>query len=180
MPGRMVRRIGSLLVVAAALALWWHFERQQREADTIRAADGAAVRVMDGDSLRMGETEIRIAGIDAPELRQNCTGADGRPWPCGEAARAALERLVRTPGLVCERHATDRYGRSLAHCRTEAGDIGAAMAAEGLALGARDPRFAEPTREMEAARAARRGVWQGAHQHPAEWRAANPRGGNGD
>ena len=175
----LARRIGALLVVAAALALWWHFERGQREADTIRAADGAIVRVMDGDSLRVGETEIRIAGIDAPELRQSCTDAAGRPWACGEAARSALERLVRAPGLVCERHAVDRYGRSLAHCRTEAGDIGAAMAAEGLALGAGDPRFAEPTAEMAAARQARRGIWQGAHQHPAEWREAHPRGGQG-
>ena len=43
------------------------------------------------------------------------------------------------------------------------------------ALGARDPRFDEYPAARAEAQAARRGVWQGAHQHPADWRAANPR-----
>lgn len=173
----MMRRIGSLLLLAGALALWWHFERTGEAARTIRAADGVEVHVIDGDSLRIGAAEIRIAGIDAPEYRQSCTDAAGRDWACGQAARAALERLVRAGSLACEGRARDRYGRTLADCRTGEGDLATAMAAAGLALDARDPRFDRYGTVIAAARRARRGVWQGAHQHPADWRAAHPRGG---
>ncbi|MDQ8756077.1 thermonuclease family protein [Sphingosinicella sp. LHD-64] len=170
----MLRRIGYLLLLALTLAAWWWFERRDAELRTIRAADGAEIQVIDGDSLKLGADKIRIAGIDAPEYRQTCTDADGRAWPCGEAARGALERLVRGGGLVCMERATDRYGRKLADCRTGAGDVGAAMVRAGFALGARDPRFEEHEAELADARQARRGVWRGTHQHPADWRAAHP------
>lgn len=170
----MLRRIGYLLLLVLTLAAWWWIERRDTERRTIRAADGAEIHVIDGDSLRLGADEIRIAGIDAPEYRQACTDADRQAWPCGEAARQELERLVRVGGLVCVARATDRYGRKLADCRTAAGDVGAAMVRAGFALGARDPRFEEHEAELAEARQARRGVWRGTHQHPADWRAAHP------
>jgi endonuclease YncB( thermonuclease family) len=41
--------------------------------------------VIDGDSLRKGQTEIRLVGIDAPEYRQSCsalpTTAARKPQP---------------------------------------------------------------------------------------------------
>ena len=48
-------------------------------------------KVSDGDSLRSGRLKIRLYGIDAPELKQNCANAAGRRWACCVAAR---ERLV--------------------------------------------------------------------------------------
>ena len=35
------------------------------------------VRVIDGDSLRRGDAEIRLSGIDAPEYRQSCKDEKG-------------------------------------------------------------------------------------------------------
>jgi len=37
-----------------------------------------SVHVIDGDSLRTGSEEIRLVGIDAPELRQTCRDGQGR------------------------------------------------------------------------------------------------------
>ncbi len=47
----------------------------------------------DGDSFFIGQQEVRMQGIDAPEGRQTCT-RDGRDWRCGEEARRTLERLL--------------------------------------------------------------------------------------
>lgn len=160
--------IALLLVLMAAVAIWFELRSDRR----IAAADGRQVTVIDGDSLR---EEIRLAGIDAPEYRQACLDEAGRSWPCGREARAALVRLAAAGGLECPTRAEDRFGRALATCRTDAGDVARAMVAAGYAEGAGDERFdGHPARVAEARRA-KRGIWRGPHQHPADWRRANPR-----
>ena len=52
-------------------------------------------RIIDGDTIWIGETKIRLYGIDAPEARQLCR-RDGQSWRCGEAATEALRRLIGT------------------------------------------------------------------------------------
>ena len=39
----------------------------------------------DGDSLMVGDTEVRLFGIDAPEWDQSCQ-KNGQDWSCGRAA----------------------------------------------------------------------------------------------
>lgn len=136
----------------------------------IYAADGSSVRVIDGDSLSIGDRDIRLAGYDAPEYRQMCSTADGWPWPCGQAARLRLKEIAREGRIACEVKGRDRYGRALAACSTEAGDIGAMMVRDGLGLQTRRPPSTRYAAEEAEARAAKRGVWQGEHQHPAEYR----------
>ena len=160
-----------LLALLAALALWLEHE----PAEEMRTAAGEPVHVIDGDSFRIGAREIRLAGIDAPEYRQNCSNAAGGSWPCGKEARGALEKLVEGGDLSCSKEEEDRYGRALAICRAGGLDVGREMARLGWALGARDERFEEPVREMAEAKAARRGIWRGPHEHPADWRKARPR-----
>ena len=36
-------------------------------------------RVVDGDTIHIGKTKIRLHGLDAPESKQTCT-ADGKEW----------------------------------------------------------------------------------------------------
>ncbi len=158
-----------LLALLAGLALWL----EHRPAQEIGAGAGGRVHVIDGDSLRIGGREIRLAGIDAPEYRQTCSDAAGNSWPCGKEARASLEALVRQSKLSCAARAEDRYGRALAECRAGGRDLARELARQGWALGARDPRFEEPAAEIAEAKAGRRGIWRGAHQHPAEWRKAD-------
>lgn len=43
--------------------------------------------VIDGDTLDLGTTRIRLFGIDAPESALTCTTAGGGEWACGRAAR---------------------------------------------------------------------------------------------
>lgn len=178
MSPRFKRQLGFGLLLLGLLALWAWLQWRDRAGPPLpepKAIETSAIRVGDGDTFRMGGRTIRLAGIDAPELRQTCSNAQGGEWPCGREAKDALARLIAANGLQCEERATDRYRRVLAVCRTEAGNVAEAMVRAGLALGARDPRFDEYSAALAEARNARRGLWQGQHQHPADWRTAHPR-----
>ncbi|MFN7308848.1 MAG: thermonuclease family protein, partial [Acetobacteraceae bacterium] len=37
-------------------------------------------RAIDGDTLQVGDTRLRLHGIDAPELRQTCEDSAGVAW----------------------------------------------------------------------------------------------------
>jgi endonuclease YncB( thermonuclease family) len=122
------------------------------------------VHVVDGDSLRLGGVDIRLAGIDAPELHQECVRS-GRAYPCGEVARSALRSLVAGEALRCRVTGRDRYGRSLARCDGRTADIGAAMVEQGWAVA-----YGEYEREEASARGRSAGLWSGSFERPAEWR----------
>lgn len=168
---RIFRRLGAILLLAL-LAIVARMLNDREGAREIVAANGADLHVIDGDSLRIGKDEIRIAGIDAPEYRQLCGDGAGGEWACGKAAREALVALVAAGDLRCTERARDRYGRALSDCTAGARDVAAAQARAGFAEGAGDSRFDSHEREIAEARAARRGIWRGPHAHPADWRRA--------
>ena len=96
-----------------------------------------AVRVVDGDSLHVGATEVRLFGVDAFEGRQLCV-RDGDPWRCGEAAANELRTLTTGRAITCDKRDTDSYGRTVAVCSNGTVDVGAELARAGLALAYRE------------------------------------------
>ncbi len=124
---------------------------------------------IDGDSLRKGEQEYRLHGIDAPELNQSCTGAAGGSYPCGRDARDHLRGLVRSQTLNCTIREEDRYGRLVADCRAGTTDINREMVRSGWAIAYRRHGTSYGDAEAEA-RKARRGIWQGRFETPERWR----------
>jgi endonuclease YncB( thermonuclease family) len=68
-------------------------------------------------------------GIDAAEKHQAC--ADG--WPAGVEASRVLRELMRGRTVTCEPRTKDRYGRTVALCRADGEDLGAAMVGAGMA-----------------------------------------------
>ena len=73
-------------------------------------------RVVDGDTIHIGETKIRLHGIDAPETRQECTGQDSESYHCGKTATDALRTLFDSQPVRCEGATYDRYKRLIAVC----------------------------------------------------------------
>jgi endonuclease YncB( thermonuclease family) len=152
----------GLVSVTVAAALWRH------AAPAAPVITGHAV-VVDGDSLRIRDDAIRLAGIDAPELGQSCTGPDNVEWACGlEAKRRLAERIGDRP-VSCRQIKIDPYDRIVAICTTANGDdLSAAMTRSGYALpDGGDPRYRA---EETFARSAGAGMWSGSFQIPWEWR----------
>lgn len=138
------------------------------------APETGSFTAIDGDSLRKGEKEYRLHGIDAPELRQSCSGPDGVDYPCGRRAQDHLRALVRGQTLDCTIQETDRYGRRVAQCSAGGTDINREMVLSGWAIAYRRHGTAYGAAEAEA-RAQRRGLWQGAFEPPERWRERHRR-----
>ena len=72
--------------------------------------------IVDGDTLHLNGTKIRLHGIDAPETRQECQDKDDASYLCGEASTAALRTLIGSQPVRCEGSTHDRYGRPIGVC----------------------------------------------------------------
>lgn len=137
---------------------------------------GTAVAV-DADTLSINGRRVRLASIDAPEASQTCfravranLGTTAPSWPCGQAATRVMQRmLARDPHVTCHAKATDRYGRTVAVCENEGGDLGARMVAQGMATAYRRYSTMYVDHE-EAARAEKLGIWSGEFEQPEAYR----------
>ena len=91
-------------------------------------------RVVDGDTLHINQTKIRLHGIDAPEMKQTCLTNKGRTQKCGVLAKQALEKLVRGQDVICKGDKRDRYKRLIAVCYVGPFNINEQMVTDGWAL----------------------------------------------
>ena len=128
------------------------------------------VRVIDGDTIAIGETRIRLEGIDAPELAQTCQRKWFGTWACGTAATAALTDMIGGKPVSCEPRGLDKYGRTLAVCFLDGRDLNAQMVRQGWAW-AFVKYSTSYVKEEAAAKAEGLGIWQGPSQPAWEFRA---------
>ena len=111
---------------------------------------------------------IRIAGIDAPESRQDF----------GTRSRQLLSRLVKGRIVQAEAVSRDRYGRYVSILTVDGADVGLAMIGSGLAWAYRDylkdlpDGYAEAYEQAEnEARRSGRGLWGAPYpMEPWKWR----------
>ena len=130
---------------------------------------GQAV-VIDGDTLEIHGTRIRLWGIDAPEHDQLCRGDDSDPYRCGAVSANKLDTLIARRPVYCAPKDVDRYGRTVASCRSGAADLGEWLVSQGLALDwsrYSKGRYGAAQREAEQAG---RGMWAGSYVPPWEYR----------
>jgi endonuclease YncB( thermonuclease family) len=170
----MFRILGWLGLLLAMMVAGWLIDEWIDPPKLIKAS-GHAIVVADGDSFAIGVQKLRLNGIDAPEYHQSCKDADGTEWQCGRASRAALEVLLREPGLSCSVTVHDQYARSIATCATSrVPDISAAQVAAGMAVSNEYYSVHNYGDEEDSARDAKLGIWRGTFMLPSDWRAAQP------
>ena len=126
-------------------------------------------RVVDGDTIHINQTKIRLHGIDAPEMKQTCRTSKGKEQMCGVLAKQALERLVRGQDVTCKGDTRDRYKRLIAVCYVGPLDINEQMLRQGWARAYR--RYSmDYVDDEKAARDTRAGIWRGEFVPPWAWR----------
>lgn len=153
------------LIVVVAIFTFLGSER----ADAARGALHGVARIIDGDTLDVGDTRVRLEGIDAPEAGQKCSRPDGGSWECGRQAARRLRKIIAGDKVRCERRGEDKYGRVLAVCYRNSENLNEEMVQQGFAWAF--VRYSDEFTEAEAAARARQvGVWQGQAQAPWEYR----------
>jgi endonuclease YncB( thermonuclease family) len=124
--------------------------------------------ILDGEKLRIGETELRLFGIVPPQLSASF----------GPQARAVLDALLAGQNVACHIRDRDHDGRLLATCRAANGvDPALDLLRRGLAVAARgsiaDTEYAQPYVAAEqAAQSQKIGLWSVAIAAPAAVSAA--------
>jgi len=141
----------SLIVVALLLAVAApHVSAEETPANPT---------IVDGDTIDLKGTRIRLHGIDAPEAGQKCKRARRGTWKCGKAALDRLTELSKG-GISCFITGSDQHARYLAVCRQPDGtDINQLMVVEGYAWAFK--RYSQDYVAAEdQAKARGLGVWQ--------------------
>lgn len=106
------------------------------------------VYVIDGDTIEVKRTRVRLFGMDAPELSQ-----DG-----GRKARSYLIRLAGGKPVRVEPVVTDCYGRIVARVWMETIDLSDRIVRDGFAVATSKWNTDYDSAELEARRY-RRGLW---------------------
>lgn len=129
-----------LLLLLSSAPFFCGAEAARPRAEVLPGPLAAEVlEVLDGDTLTVRvhvwigqrvETDVRIAGIDTPEIRGQCA----REKELAIAARAEVQKLVAA-GIVLSNIRLEKYaGRVLAQVETQSGiAIGSHLIAIGLA-----------------------------------------------
>lgn len=138
---------------------------QKTHADDIKGKP----RIVDGDTIWIGHTKIRLHGIDAPETRQNCKKEDSTEYRCGQMAIFVLAKIIKEHRITCKGDKVDRYKRRISVCYAGSFDINAEMVKRGWAVAYR--RYSSDyVDEEEFAKNNKVGMWQGEFIKPWDWR----------
>ena len=134
-------------------------------------------KVIDGDTIKIKGTKIRLYGIDAPESKQICS----KPWlslyiitfnkdyECGLKTTNLLKKFVKNETLVCEKKSIDRYKRVIAICYKKKRDINSWLVRNGLAVAYTKYSKKYIINENDAKKE-KKGLWAGNFEMPWEWR----------
>ena len=110
--------------------------------------------MIDGDTIRIRSTKIRLAGIDASEENQ--------PW--GRKSKWAMLEICRDQIITADLNGTRSYDRLVATCYLPDGrDIGVEIVRRGLALDL--PEFSHGKYRPYEPEGARRRLANGAFGH---------------
>lgn len=129
---------------------------------------GRVESIASGDQFRIGNTWVRLFGIDAPEIQQTCTDPHGRAYNCGYTVARKLKELLGNDEVNCSIVSANGQGNVVATCSIGEFDLGAAMVESGWAVALRNVTPVYIPYE-DNARQKQLGLWAGKFYMPWEW-----------
>ena len=141
-------------------------------------------KVIDGDTIKIKDKRIRLNGIDAPEIKQECKNEIGI-YDCGVVSKLFLEKLILSENILCLYRELDRYKRILGTCYTVENfefkkkltsvlgeNLNSKMVSSGQAVAYR--KYSKDYIDHEKiAKNNKIGIWSGEFDMPWEWRKKN-------
>ena len=130
------------------------------------------LRIIDADTLVLNGVKVRLNGIDAPEMGQNCEDINLKMYDCGVSSKRALQNFIqmRPDEIVqCQYIGKDAYGRMIGDCSIGKININMWLVENGWALAYR--KYSKKYVENEnSAKHNLAGIWSGKFVEPWKWR----------
>ena len=128
-------------------------------------------KIIDGDTIHINFNKIRLHGIDAPEINQNCN-YEGKEWECGKKSKDFLIKVINTNSVNCQVLGKDRYNRYIAVCYSNKLNLNKTMVKNGWAISYQyyskdylDEEFIAKSKKL--------GIWKGEFIEPYLYRKKN-------
>ena len=140
-------------------------------------------KIIDGDTVHINSKKIRLEGIDAPEIRQQCQKvflkisaiigfSFKKNYSCGVISKKKLVNKIKTSQINCISSGRDRYKRYLATCYKDRINLNKWMVRNGLAVAYK--RYSKDYLGDEVyAKENKLGLWKGSFIRPEKWRKLN-------
>ena len=140
-------------------------------------------KVVDGDTIHINNYKLRLEGIDAPEMRQQCKKESFKisffigftfykDYSCGRVSKEKLINKINTSEIKCISSSKDRYKRYIATCFKGKTNLNQWMVRNGFAIAYR--RYSKKYVPDEVyAKENKLGLWQGKFIEPEKWRKLN-------
>ena len=140
-------------------------------------------KIIDGDTIYINSSKIRLEGIDAPEIKQKCKKYYlninyiislnfEREYFCGVKAKNVLKKKIGNIQVKCISLSKDRYKRYLATCFAGKINLNKWIVKSGHAVAYR--RYSKIYIEYEDfAKENTLGIWAGSFMMPEKWRKLN-------
>lgn len=127
---RQLGRTQTVLVIGVIVLVGFAALLREGAPAAAQSASGA-IRVIDGDTIELGDDKFRLLGFDTPETYYaKCAAEKAR----GNAATARLRELIAGGDVqIAPTRKKDKYGRGLATLYVGGRDVAAIMIEEGLA-----------------------------------------------
>ncbi len=143
-------------------------------SDENNITKGKAI-VIDGDTIKIKDEQIRFGGIDAPESyyrgkKQTCI-KDNKKVFCGQISKEKLIEKIRNNSLNCKIEKNkDRYKRLVGECFIKEESLSVFMVRNGYAFDW--PRYSKGkfAKDQEYAKMNKLGLWNMKFEYPWEWR----------
>ena len=133
-------------------------------------------QVIDGDSIKVGDKEVRLFGLDAPEYKQICFDEKDQEYACGQVSRNFVVNLIEGKEVICYYAQKDKYDRYLGKCEIAKVSINQEIVKNGMAIIYSYSASDEAMDDLESkARNSKVGIWRGKFQNPKDYRKEHPR-----
>ena len=140
-------------------------------------------KIIDGDTVHINTKKIRLEGIDAPEIKQQCKKPFlkisaiigyqfNKNYSCGIMVKKKLVEKINNSKVKCIATSKDRYKRFIATCYKDNINLNKWMVRNGYAVAYK--RYSKDyVRDEEYAKENKLGVWEGSFTMPEKWRKLN-------
>ena len=128
-------------------------------------------KIIDGDTIHIGNSKIRLHGIDAPETKQKCI-KNSKKWNCGLESTRFLKNLVRNDYIECDTNGLDKYNRHIAICYKNNINLNSEMVINGWAIAYKYYSL-DYVKEESIAKSKKIGIWIGDFEEPYLFRKKN-------